>query len=96
MALAQCTFTTIDYPDAIGTGASKINASGQIVGLYGDASLNGHGFFLDSDGISYSTIDFPGSRYTEARGINASGQVVGLYEDASRINHGFFWGIATS
>jgi hypothetical protein len=36
-------FTTIDVPDSIATGASGINPSGQIVGLFFD-SIGGHGF----------------------------------------------------
>ncbi len=94
LARAQYTFTPIDYPDAISTGAGGINASGQIVGAYGDTGGNVHGFFLDSDGISFTSFDFPGVTDTEPNGINASRQVVGTYADAIG-NHGFFW-IATA
>jgi hypothetical protein len=37
------TFTTIDVPDSVATGASGINPSGQIVGIFFDSS-GGHGF----------------------------------------------------
>jgi uncharacterized membrane protein len=36
--------TTIDFPGASGTGATSINARGDIVGLYADASHRVHGF----------------------------------------------------
>jgi probable HAF family extracellular repeat protein len=38
------TFTTIDVPGAMGTLPTGINAAGQIVGGYTDASGTGHGF----------------------------------------------------
>ena len=37
-------FTSIDFPDAIGTIASGINPRGDIVGLYVDTNLKTHGF----------------------------------------------------
>jgi probable HAF family extracellular repeat protein len=50
-------FTTLDDPLATnGTDAFGINAMGQIVGLYEDASGN-HGFLLS--GGTYTTLDDP-------------------------------------
>jgi len=42
--LAEGEFTTIDVPGAMGTLPTGINAAGQIVGGYTDASGTGHGF----------------------------------------------------
>jgi hypothetical protein len=38
------TLTTIDVPDATGTAITGINAAGEIVGFYRDASFTTHGF----------------------------------------------------
>jgi probable HAF family extracellular repeat protein len=52
------TYTTLDDPLATnGTFAWGINASGQIVGSYGDASIFYHGFLYS--GGSYTTLDGP-------------------------------------
>jgi probable HAF family extracellular repeat protein len=79
-------FGTINFPGAAGTSAYGINASGKIVGSYGDSnSSNG---FLYSGG-RFTTISFPGwAGYTWAFGINASGKIVGYYEDGTGF-HGF-------
>ena len=37
-------FTTIDFPDAAGTGAFGISARGSIVGAYVDASHTAHAY----------------------------------------------------
>ena len=81
------TFTTIDVPGATGTGASRSNAAGQIVGGYADATGAGHGFLLDKG--DFTTIDVPDATGTAAFGINAAGQIVGVYGDASGTEHGF-------
>ncbi len=56
----QCggTFTSIDYPGATQTRAHGINSSGDIVGLYTDASGT-HGYLLR--GGQFASIDVPGS-----------------------------------
>src|SRR2546423_15568365 len=72
------TYTTLDDPLATnGTFAWGINASGQIVGSYGDASIFYHGFLYS--GGSYTTLDGPLSTGAGAYGINEMGQVVGGY-----------------
>jgi hypothetical protein len=69
------TFTTFDVPGSTFTIAGGVNASGQVVGAYGNGGTHG---FLRSGG-SYTTLDVPGSTFTNAFGINDSGQVVGGY-----------------
>src|SRR5262245_2550757 len=70
-----------------GTVASGINAAGQIVGYYQDASSHHHGFLLSSAG--YTTIDGPSATgNTFLEGINGSGQIVGNYSNATG-NHAF-------
>src|SRR5262249_25010782 len=52
-------FTTIDVPGATSTEALGINASGQIVGQYDDASGTTHGYLLCKG--KYTTLDVPGA-----------------------------------
>lgn len=80
-------YVSLDFPGAQLTQASGINASGQIVGVYIDASGQAHGF-LDSAG-SFSTLDFPGALATTAFGINGSGETVGYYVGTDFVTHGF-------
>jgi probable HAF family extracellular repeat protein len=89
------TYTTLDDPLAAGdasggTFPSGINAKGQIVGFYFNATGT-HGFLLS--GGTYTTIDVPfgspGSTF--ANGINDIGQIVGQYEDANFHTHGFLY-----
>src|SRR5437763_11672482 len=86
------TYTTLDDPSANNnTQAFGINASGQIVGQYTDASNHTHGF-LYSNG-TYTTLDDPSASATGgtfALGINDLGQIVGVYGDASG-GHGFLY-----
>src|SRR5262245_32173633 len=67
------TFTTLDHPSGtVATGANGINDAGQIVGVYIDASRQGHGFLLS--GGTFTTLDDPsaGPGGTFANGINAA------------------------
>ena len=77
------TFTTIDVPGATETSAVGINAGGDIVGTFLNAS-GFHGFLL-SQGV-FTTIDVPGATSTEARGINAARHIVGSFDNG---DHGF-------
>ncbi len=77
-------FVTIDVPTATFTIPTGIGPSGDIVGIYGDASFNEHGFLLSHG--NFTTIDVPGSLVgasgilqTEANGINPAGDIVGDY-----------------
>jgi uncharacterized membrane protein len=75
-------FTAIDVPGAVATSASGINARGEIVGGYVDASLRSHGYIL-RDG-AFTTIDYSNAagtvvKGTDAKGIGPSGEIVGTY-----------------
>jgi probable HAF family extracellular repeat protein len=74
LALAQGTYTQIDYPGAVSTFCSGINTAGDIVCSYLDGVSAGHGFLLS--GGTYTTIDRDGQN-TSLAGINDMGQVVG-------------------
>ena len=52
-------FVTIDVPNATFTIPAGIGPSGDIVGIYGDASFNEHGFLLSHG--NFTTIDVPGA-----------------------------------
>jgi len=85
------TFTTIDFPGAIFTLASGINASGEIVGNYAlpaDNAPCGHGFLLRK-GTFTGPIDVPGSICTVTVDINSIGAIVGFYFDPQFTVHGF-------
>jgi probable HAF family extracellular repeat protein len=75
LALAQGTYTQIDYPGAIYTEGAGIDAAGDIVGTYIDTSNNYHGFLLSKG--AYSTIDYPDGGNTYPLGVNDNGQIVG-------------------
>jgi probable HAF family extracellular repeat protein len=76
LALAQATYTTIDFPGATSTVAAGIDAAGDIVGTFVDSSNRIHGFLL-SGGV-YTQLDVPGgANETNASGINDVGQIVG-------------------
>jgi probable HAF family extracellular repeat protein len=82
-------YTILDDPLATeGTRALGINDTGQIVGLYSDAS--GTHSFLYSGGF-YTTLDdpFAGVSGTIVTGINNAGAIVGFYTDSNGTKHGF-------
>src|SRR5215471_15901799 len=85
-------YTTIDDPFAFGgsaTSAIGINAAGQIVGYYGDASGT-HGFLLS--GGMYTPLDDPSAaNQTMASGINNVGQIVGSFQHSSGTTHSFLY-----
>src|SRR6478736_2015346 len=68
-------YTIIALPGSISSGATSINDSGQIVGVFTNSSGDEPGF-LYSNGI-YTTIVPPGSFNTHPMSINDSGQVIG-------------------
>jgi uncharacterized membrane protein len=80
LALAQGTYTQIDYPGGGDTKCFGIDTAGDVSGYYQDGTGHYHGFLL-SAGI-YSSIDYPGAEWTEAYGMNDMGQIVGSTEDA--------------
>jgi uncharacterized membrane protein len=67
---------SIDVPGAAATRAFGINAVGEIVGAYTDATGT-YGYLL-SDG-EFTRIAFPGAVQTEAWGINPQGDIIGRY-----------------
>ncbi len=75
------------FPDSTYTGASGINNSGQIVGVYVDQDYVVHGFLKDGD--LYTSLDHPGSIYTSAVGINNVGQIVGVFTNRDGAAAGF-------
>lgn len=90
LALAQGTYTQIDYPGALDTEGLAIDTAGDATGLYVDSSDNYHGFLLSNG--SYTTIDYPGALVTYLTGINDEGQIVG----AGRVpNIGFLYDVQT-
>jgi probable HAF family extracellular repeat protein len=74
------TYTNIDVPGSIETGAEEINNSGEVVGSYYEGSS--YSGFIYSNGV-YTTLDFPGSTNTYLSGINNSGEIVGSYHTGS-------------
>jgi hypothetical protein len=72
-----------------GTAPYGINASGQVVGGYLDASSRRHGFLLSPQG-EFTVIDIPGATETTVYAINDSGTMVGRYWGGSR-SHGVLW-----
>jgi probable HAF family extracellular repeat protein len=84
---ADYRFTKIDFPNAVETTASGINARGDISGRYVDADGVVHGFLL-RQGI-FTTIDVPGASFTSARAINARGDIAGRMQDANGTDHAF-------
>ena len=74
---AAYTFTQIDVPGAVTTGAAGINDAGEIVGSF--FSDNEHGFLYG--GGNFTQIDVPGERNTRASDINGAGQIVGSFNN---------------
>ena len=84
-------YETFDVPGATTTIAWGINARGDVVGTYGDASGRFHGFVRQRDG--FTAVDYPGAIRTELRGIGPAGDIAGAYarpgELALNNFHGF-------
>ncbi len=80
MSLEEAGFTQIDVPGAFATRAFGVNAVGQVVGSYTDATGT-HGFLWDDGAIT--TIKVPLAISTEAWGINPQGDIVGRYRKAA-------------
>jgi hypothetical protein len=76
LALAQVTYTQIDYPGSVSTVVTGINSKGDMVGHYQlEAGGNNHGFVLSQG--QFTSFDYPGALSTIPNGINDLGQVVG-------------------
>jgi probable HAF family extracellular repeat protein len=72
----EYTFTTLDYPGAIGSSATGINNAGVIVGQSATDSEHTTGWEL-IDGV-YSAIGVAGSQDNAASGINNDGVITGF------------------
>jgi len=90
--------TLIDVPEAsgqLGTVATGINPSGDIVGAYVTDDYNFHGFLLRNG--TFTTLDAPGVVFpgppttggTFPTAINPQGDIVGYYNDSSGGVRGF-------
>jgi len=92
---ADGAYHTIDVPGAIESETHRINARGDVTGIYfTPEGIHGyliHGFLMDKDG-GLVTIDFPGAAHTAVLGMNDHGDVVGIYFDADFINQSAFIG----
>jgi hypothetical protein len=91
LALAQGTYTQIDYPGSIYTEVWGVDAAGDVSGFYEDVVSVWHGYLL-SGGV-YTEIDYPGAPGTFLYDMNDVGQVVG--ETSSRPFVGFLYDIPT-
>ena len=89
LALAQGTYTQIDYPGALLTTPLGINTPGDVVGTYYDTADVEHGFLLS--GGTFTTIDFPGATSTVTTGLNDAGQMVGYYQVVTSTFHAFLF-----
>ena len=84
---APVKYVAFDIPGARLSCPLGVNASGEIVGLYRDASNRGHRFLLEQ--LGYLSIDYPGAAFTNAGGINGGGSFVGLWTDSGGKNHAY-------
>jgi hypothetical protein len=84
-------FQTIDDPNGVGYNSTEsINSSGQIAGLYLDATGAYHGYLYS--GGQFTTINEPNigpGGSTLAYTVNDSGRLVGAYSDAAGLTHGY-------
>jgi hypothetical protein len=80
-------FASVDVPGATTTDAAWVNASGAIVGTYGN-SVSGHAYVLSGGAIT--TIDFPSANpvCTAGFGLSNAGDVVGVEFVCSDFFHG--------
>ncbi len=81
-------FTAINYPGAIGTKATGINDSGEIVGVY-STSVTSQGF-TETGGV-YASVNYPGATGTSVLGVNNAGDLVGAYSGADGFGHAFLY-----
>ena len=80
--------TILRVPGSSQTAAWDMNPTGDIVGVYRNAS-GFHGFLFRDGAYTPVDVPFAGARDTRAFGINALGWIVGSYVDASGKTRGF-------
>ncbi len=90
LTLAQGTYTQFDVPGAVFTIGYAIDASGDVVGIYGNSDGTFDGFLLSGD--IYTPVVYPGSSDTRLSGINDVGQIVG---ESIGPNIGFLYEVQT-
>jgi probable HAF family extracellular repeat protein len=81
---AAAGFESINVPGAVATRAFGINAVGEIVGSYTDATGTTYGYLWSKGNVTQ--IQFPGAISTEAWGINPQGDIIGRYRRAGVAN----------
>jgi probable HAF family extracellular repeat protein len=81
-------FSQLDFPGATETTAFGINASGTIVGIYTNGTIQ-HSFIYQN--AVYTDLNYPGANWTDATAINDLGVVVGFYQDATFNVNGFMY-----
>jgi probable HAF family extracellular repeat protein len=89
-ALKGTSYQLLDLAGAQASVVTGINTSGQMVGIYEDATAATHGF-LDNSGV-LTNIDDPDAAVgqTDVLDINDGGEIVGFYTDTANVMHGFF------
>lgn len=85
--LSREKWSRIDYPGSRTSASNGINSSGEIVGIWFDATRNEHSFRL-RDG-RFTSIDVPNSRRTLVDAVLDSGTVSGTYTDANGVHRGY-------
>ena len=68
-------YRLIDVPGGVSTEPRRINAQGDILGLFRDSAYLAHGFMLRGGTFVY--VDAPQARETLLNGINERGDIVG-------------------
>ena len=92
-AQAQYTYSTLDFPPALGTTYARGIQGTDVVGNYLDASGLGHGFLYN--GSAWITLDDPlappgyGYPFGTFAQATSGTNTVGYYYDANKVGHGF-------
>jgi hypothetical protein len=84
--LRDGTFTSIDFPGAVGTDGDGIGPNGEVVGQWFDQAGQAHGYVLDKQG-KFTQVDVPG--YQTLVTQITSGRMIGDYTKDFTTVHGF-------
>ncbi len=85
---AKGNFVTFDVPNSLFTVAVSLDAEGDVIGYYENASMQIVGFQRKTKG-SIMTFKAPNSQTTVPVAMSSSGVVTGTYFDAQGNEHGF-------
>jgi uncharacterized membrane protein len=77
------TYTTLDVPEAVGTGVDAINNKGTMVVFWVDSKGNGQSSITYDGGKTYKTINVPEAVYSAANAINNEGDIVYTWLDSA-------------